>query len=40
MVQFMDVLVAAPVASYHVEKTSHSNDVKLRTEEVLLYLQA
>lgn len=40
MVQFLDVPVAVPVTSSHLEKTSDSNDVKLRIEEVLLYIQA
>ena len=39
IVQFLDVLVAIPVASYHVEKTGDRNDVKLRIEEVLTYVQ-
>lgn len=40
MVQFLDVPVAVPVTSSHLEKISDSNDVKLRIEEVLLYIQA
>ena len=40
MVQFLDVPVAVPVTSSHLEKTSDSNGVKLRIEEVLLYIQA
>ena len=39
IVQFLDILVAVPVASYHLEKTGDSNDVKLRVEEVLVYVQ-
>ena len=39
IVQFLDILVAVPVASYHLEKTGDSNDVKLRIEEVLVYVQ-
>ena len=40
MVQFLDVPVAVYVASYHIDKTGDSNDVKLRIEEVLVYVQA
>ena len=40
MVQFLDIPVAVNVASYYLENTGDSNDVKLHIEEVLLYVQA